>query len=215
MSMISKAGKFIESFYNPPDPKLGKLRSDSEKSGIPVILKETEDILSLLLGITKPEHILEIGTACAYSALFFAVKCPKAQITTIERSEKMYEAAVKNVEEFGLSDRIYIINSDAEAFLAEYHAEHPYDFVFIDAAKTHYRDYLDLAEKLCRRGATIVCDNILMNGWVYDREISGARRHRTSVKYMKAFLDYLKSRDDLDVSILSSGDGLAIIKLHD
>lgn len=213
MSTASDSGKFIERYYKPLHSKLGKLRKDSEEAGIPVILRETEDILSMLLKALQPENILEIGTACAYSAIFFAIRCPAAHITTIERSDQMYKSAIENVDEFGLSDRIDIINSEAEDYLADRKAENIFDFVFIDAAKTHYKEYFELTERLCRRGATIVCDNILLNGWIYDSDIPGAVRHRTSVKYMRSFLEYIKSRDDLDVCILSSGDGLAIIRL--
>ena len=53
-----------------------------------------------------------------------------------------------------------------------------------------------------------------MRGWIVDRSIEGGKRHRTNIKYMKQFLDYINEREDLSVSLLSSGDGLAVIKLN-
>jgi predicted O-methyltransferase YrrM len=91
----------------------------------------------------------------------------------------------------------------------------PFDFVFIDAGKSHYREFFDRAEQLTRPGSVIVCDNILMHGWTVDRSYEGARRHRTNVKYMRMFIDYINEREDLTVSLLSSGDGLAVIRLND
>ena len=91
----------------------------------------------------------------------------------------------------------------------------PFDFIFIDAGKSHYRDFFDRAELLAAPGALIVCDNILMHGWTVDRSYEGAKRHRTNVKYMRQFIEYISKRKDLTVSLLSSGDGLAVIRLHE
>ena len=218
MALKTDAGDFIETYYRPIDSKLGTLRAANEDAGIPVILKETEDMLSVLLEICHPKNILEIGTACAYSSIFFACKCPDAQITTIEREEHLIEEAAKNINDFGLSDRIEILQGDAAEVLESMNTgavdAKSYDFVFIDAGKTHYREYFELSERLCSKEAVVVCDNILISGWIYDRSLPGAKRHRTNAKYMKEFLEYIKGREDLTVSLSGGGDGLAIIKLN-
>ena len=54
-----------------------------------------------------------------------------------------------------------------------------------------------------------------MHGWTVDRSYDGAKRHRTNVKYMRQFIEYITEREDQTVSLLSSGDGLAVIRLHD
>ena len=84
--------------------------------------------------------------------------------------------------------------------------------MFIDAAKSHYKEFFEAAEKICTKDALIVCDNILLKGWIVEAEGKEAKRHRTSIKYMKKFLEYLRERDDLEVSILTGADGLAIIR---
>ena len=71
---------------------------------------------------------------------------------------------------------------------------------------------MEQAEKICTKDAIVVCDNILLKGWIIEADGDAARRHRTSIKYMKQFLDYLKERDDLEVAVLTGGDGLAIIR---
>lgn len=207
--------EFIERQYRPLNEELAKFRDINEDDRIPLILRETEGLLSVLLDICKPLRILEIGTAYGYSSVFFAFKCPNARITTIERNPKMICKARHNFEMLGLSDRIEIIEGDASEVLDGMSVSEPYDFVFIDAGKTHYKEYFDLSEKISAPGTLIVCDNILIHGWIYDRKKPGAKRHRTSVKYMKDFLKYIKDRDDLTVSISESGDGLAIIRLND
>ena len=105
----------------------------------------------------------------------------------------------------GILDELVNTLSDADE-------SEKYDFVFIDAAKSHYREFFEAAEKICTRDALIVCDNILLNGWILEADGKDAKRHRTSIKYMKKFLDYLHQRDDIEVSILTGADGLAIIR---
>ncbi|HHW95235.1 MAG TPA: O-methyltransferase [Mogibacterium sp.] len=212
---------FIESYYKPLDEKLDELRKENEEKGIPIILKETESFLSLILSLIRPGQILEIGTAYGYSALFFARSLPESKITTIERSQKMIQVASANFENFQGGERIDFRTGDATEILDQMIQENAiktspcfYDFVFIDAGKSHYKEFFDKAEKLCNPGAIIVCDNILMHGWIVDSSFEGFKRHRTNIKYMKKFIEYIKERADLTVSLLSSGDGLAIIRLN-
>ena len=218
-----KVTDYLSSYYRPLDEDLGEFRDLNEENGVPLILKETESFLSFLLEITKPRRILEIGTAYGYSALFFARKLPEAHITTIDRNIHMIPVASSNFEDRPEGDRIDFRIGDAESMLEEMVEEmyadpqsyEPFDFVFIDAGKSHYREFFDKAEQLSGPGAVIVCDNILMHGWTVDRSYEGAKRHRTNVKYMRQFIEYINERKDLTVSLLSSGDGLAVIRLHD
>ncbi len=216
-----KITDYINGFYAPLDDDLAKFRERNEEDRIPLILRETETFLAFLLMLVKPERILEIGTAYGYSALFFAKKCPDALITTIDRNEHFIPVARENFDCREEGRRIDFRTGDADAVLDEMIEESAandscgFDFVFIDAGKSHYREFFDRAEKLCRPGAVIVCDNIFMRGWLVDRSYEGAKRHRTNVKYMRQFLDYINERDDLSVSLLSSGDGLAVIRLSE
>ena len=211
--------EFVDSYYRAVDDDLSKLRRSNEDESVPLIFTETEEILSLLTALTHPVKILEIGTAHGYSSLFFAKKLPEASITTIERNPVMAEAARDEFASRKEGERIDFRVGDAAEILDELVSvlsdadeSEKFDFVFIDAAKSHYREFFDAAEKICTKDALIVCDNILLNGWILKSEGSDAKRHRTSIKYMKKFLDYLYSRDDLEVSILTGADGLAIIR---
>ena len=202
---------------------LEEFRIFNEENHVPLILRETEMLLSILIDLTHPSRILEIGTAYGYSALFFAKKAPDAQITTIDRNEHMIPVAAENFASRPEGSRIDFRTGEASDVLDQMISENErenggagiYDLVFIDAGKSHYREFFDRAEKLSRPGALIVCDNILMHGWTVDKEFEGARRHRTNVKYIRQFIDYISERDDLTVSLLSSGDGLAVIRLDD
>lgn len=210
---------FVDRGHRSLDDDLAALRHANEEEGVPLILSETEEILGILLSLTSPKRILEIGTAHGYSSLFFARKLPDARITTIERNPVMIEAANAEFSCREDSARIEFLNGDAMEILdglvqklSDASESEKYDFVFIDAAKSHYREFLEAAEKICTKNALIACDNILMKGWIVEAEGKDAKRHRTSIKYMKKFLEYIRGRDDLEVAILTGGDGLAIIR---
>ncbi len=214
-----KVTEYLDSYYKPLDDEMSAFRARNEENGVPLILRETESYLSMMLKVLKPRHILEIGTAYGYSAIFFARSCPDARITTIDRGQRMIPIATKNFEEWPEGERIDFRTGDAREILDELVANRDndelYDFVFIDAGKSHYKEFFDRAEQLCKPGAVIVCDNILMRGWIVDRSYEGGKRHRTNIKYMKQFIEYINGREDLTVSMLSSGDGLAVIKLDE
>lgn len=214
-----KLKAFADGFHRPLDSELDALRKLNEKEEVPLIMTETEGILRLLLGMKKPSRILELGTAYGYSALFFAKLLPSARITTIERNPVMIEAAKKNFASHPEGSRIDLRIGDAAEVLSELEEEQAedgmndrFDFVFIDAGKSHYREFLEAAERISAHDALIACDNILMKGWIVEPEGRGAKRHRTSIKYMHKFLDYLYARDDIDLTLMTGGDGLAIIR---
>ncbi|MBR1987087.1 MAG: O-methyltransferase [Mogibacterium sp.] len=211
--------EFVDSHHKAVDEDLAELRRTNEDADVPLIFTETEEILGLLTGLTHPSRILEIGTAHGYSSLFFAKKLPYAHITTIERNPVMVEAAKAEFASRKEGERIDFRVGDASEILNELVSElsdadetEKFDFVFIDAAKSHYREFFEAAEKICTKDALIACDNILLKGWIVEAEGRDAKRHRTSIKYMKQFLEYLQQRDDLEVSILTGADGLAIIR---
>ena len=94
-----KVTDFISSHYAPLDEQLGSFREYNEENNVPLILRETESYLSLLLELSHPRRILEIGTAYGYSALFFARKVPDAFITTIDRNPHMIPVASSYFED--------------------------------------------------------------------------------------------------------------------
>lgn len=211
--------EFADRHHKALDDDLAELRRSNEDESVPLILAETEDVLNILTSLTRPKRILEIGTAHGYSALFFAKKLPEARVTTIERNPAMIVHAEEEFAKRSESERIDFRTGDAGEILDSLAKElkdageqEKFDFVFIDAAKSHYREFFEQAEKICTKDALIVCDNILLKGWIIEADGAAAKRHRTSIKYMKQFLTYLKERDDLEVAILTGGDGLAIIR---
>ncbi len=205
--------EYLHGFYRPVNEFLKVLREEGEANAIPIILKETENFLNILLELRKPKKILEIGTAIGYSSIYFATMCPDAEIYTIEKGDEMYECALNNIAKAGMEDRIHVYHGDGEEQVNVIADEgiSDFDFVFIDAAKSHYKRFFDASLKVCEKDALIISDNILQRGMTAADILDVNRRNRTRTKYMKKYLEYINDDERFDTSFLSAGDGLALV----
>ena len=205
---------YINTLYSSGNPKLKELRRFAEEKRVPIILKDTEGLLLSLLKIKKPKKLLEIGAAVGYSACCFADGCG-CSVTTIEADKEAFEAAKNNVENLGFADQVQVLYGDARDVLAKLAEEMDseeklFDVVFIDAAKSHYRSFWDLAAPLCRKDALIICDNVLMKGMTASDEYDTNRKYKTSIRKMREFIKYITGLDYADTCILPVGDGVSL-----
>ena len=64
---------------------------------VPIIRKEMGNLLKVLLALTKPHSILEVGTAVGYSSILMSENMPEnCHITTIENYDKRIPVARNN-----------------------------------------------------------------------------------------------------------------------
>ncbi|MEE3362470.1 MAG: O-methyltransferase [Anaerovoracaceae bacterium] len=204
--------EYINSFYRPISPEMEKFRAESEESGIPVILRETEMVLGTLLSLMRPHAILEIGTAAGYSACFMSLALEgDARITTIEQDYARFMEANDNVSREGCADSVHLICDDAVHAMKQLKDSHRmFDFVFIDASKSHYREFWDEAMPLIHHGSVIVCDNVLMRGTTTVPAEQAPHKHRTNIRNMREFLEYITSSGDFKTTVICAGDGMSI-----
>ena len=186
------------------DEDFVELRNFVIENNIPIMKLETKEFLKSLIIIQKPKNILEIGSAIGYSSLLFS-KYTGANITTIEKSEKMCEIAKSNFKQYGKD--INIINMDAKKALNN--INQGFDFVFIDANKSQYEYYFNKALSLLNKNGIIVCDNILFRGQITNDNIIN-KRDITIVKNLRKFLSHITNLDDYVTSIIPIGDGISI-----
>lgn len=207
---------FINDYYKPLSLEFDILRKYGEFHNVPIILKETENYLNTFLDLIKPKKILEIGTAIGYSALYFASKCKDAEVYTVEKDEAAYEEAKDIISNFidvkNIDSKIYTFVGDGEEVIETLYKEGDKDFdlIFIDAAKSHYLRFFKAALNLSKKGTVIICDNVLMHGMTVYYDIEKYRKHRTNVKRMREFIDYIMESDSLETSLLAIGDGMSI-----
>ena len=201
-------GAYIGDLYVNDNNKLMELRAFAEEKHVPIIQKDTEGLLRALLKLKKPAIVLEIGTAVGYSSCVFA-DCCGCRITTVEADENMADIAETNIAELGFADEIKVLRGDARQVLEGLQGE-KFDVAFIDAAKSHYREFWDLIIPLMNRDGLIICDNILMKGMTASDEFDTRGRYKTSIRKMREFVQYINNLDYADTTVLPVGDGVSV-----
>ena len=198
---------YLYSLEPEPDERLEELRAYAEAERVPIIRRETESLLRTLIRARDPMRILEIGTAIGYSALVMA-GCTGGDILTMENYEKRIPIARSNIERAGLSDRIRLMEGDAGELLAGLSG--CFDFIFLDAAKGQYINWLPDIVRLMDRGAILFADNVLQDLTVLESRFTVERRERTTHSRMREFLYAIKHDERLESSVLPIGDGVSI-----
>ena len=190
-------------------PFLNQLEMDALKNQVPIIRRETQSLLKVLLRIKTPSRILEVGTAVGFSALLMSTYGPEnCRITTIENYDKRIPIARENFKKAGKEEQITLLEGDAREILKT--LEEPFDFIFMDAAKGQYIHFLPDILRLLSRGGILISDNVLQDGDIIESHFAVERRNRTIYKRMREYLSALKNSDVLETSILPLGDGVAL-----
>ncbi len=185
------------------------IKTYAEENNVPIMTNEGITFLTDYIRKNSIKRILEIGTAIGYSAIIMALTDEKLEITTIERDEKRYLEAIKNVKEFKLENRINLIYKDA----LEVDLDGEYDLIFIDAAKAQNIKFFEKFSKNLSSNGTIITDNMHFHGLV-DKDPSEitSRNLRALVKKIKAYHDYLQENPKFKTTFYNIGDGIAVSK---
>ena len=203
----------IVTFINSLDTENSRILEDIEKEAlsadVPIIRREMQSFLKVLLLMQKPARILEVGTAVGFSSLLMSEYAPEGcRITTIENYEKRIPIARENFKRAGKEEEITLIEGDAADVLRDLEGE--FDLIFMDAAKGQYIHYLPDVMRLLAEGGCLVSDNVMQDGDVIESRFAVERRNRTIHARMREYLYELKHRNDLVTSILPLGDGVAV-----
>ena len=203
----------IVTFINSLDTENSRILEDIEKEAlsadVPIIRREMQSFLKVLLLMQKPARILEVGTAVGFSALLMSEYAPEGcRITTVENYEKRIPIARENFKRAGKEEEITLIEGDAADVLRDLEGE--FDLIFMDAAKGQYIHYLPDVMRLLAEGGCLVSDNVMQDGDVIESRFAVERRNRTIHARMREYLYELKHRNDLVTSILPLGDGVAV-----
>ena len=188
---------------------LDQLELQAKKDRVPIIRREMQSFLKVLLQIKKPTKILEVGTAVGFSALLMAKYTPEdTRIVTIEKYEKRIPLAKANFQAAGMDHRLTLVEGDALEILRE--MEDSFDFIFMDAAKGQYIHFYPEVMRLLAPEGILVSDNVLQEGDLIESHFAVERRNRTIYKRMREYLYVLKHDERLETSILPVGDGAAV-----
>ncbi len=175
-------------------------------NNIPIMMP---DGIEFLLEYIKEHHvknILEIGSAIGYSSIRMASVDESIKVTTIERDEKRYAMALKNIHKAGLDNRIEIIAGDA----LETNIDSIYDLIFIDAAKAQYIKFFEKYKHNLSMDGAIVSDNLNFHGLVHEDTSTMSRNVRGLVRKINLYVDFLTNNDEFKTEFYSIGDGIGI-----
>ena len=185
-----------------------QLEEYAKINNIPIMEHDGIEFLLDYIKNNKVKKILEIGSAIGYSAIRMCLIDESITVTTIERDEKRYKEAVKNIKDFNLKDRINIIFDDA--FNVDLDDE--YDLIFIDAAKSQYIKFFEKFKVNLSKNGVIVSDNLNFHGLVHTDKPIESRNVRGIVRKLNNYIDFLKNNEEFDTIFYEIGDGVSISK---
>ena len=201
---------YINSLEKENSPVLEEIEKEARKDGVPIIRKEMESFLRVMLSIKKPMRILELGTAVGYSAILMSEYIDeKGQIITIENYDKRIPLAKENIKKAGRENVIKLLEGDAMEIMPTLESNR-FDFVFMDAAKAQYIHFLPEVLRLMKKDGVLITDNVLQEGDLIQSKYVVRRRDRTIHKRMREYLEVVKNHPQLETSIVTIGDGITM-----
>lgn len=194
-------------------PVMARLRAETAKlaAGRMQISPEQGQFMALLVKLLGARRCLEVGTFTGYSALACALALPAdGELVALDISEEWTATARRYWAEAGVADRIRLRLAPAGNSLRQLRREGrdaSFDFMFIDADKTGYADYVEQGHHLVRAGGLIAIDNVLWSGSVADP--ADASPDTVALRSLNAAL---KDDQRFDLSMLPIGDGLTLLR---
>lgn len=167
--------------------------------------------MGMLIKLSGARNTLEIGTFTGYSALAVALALPEdgriiacdVNADWVAMGEPFWQqAGVRHKIDLRIAPALQTLQQ-----LIDQGRSGTFDFAFIDADKQNYIAYFDACLQLLRSGGLIAVDNVLWGGQVADASITDP-----TTRAIRRFNDYLKTRTDIDISLVPIGDGLTLIR---
>ncbi len=125
------------------------------------VSEEDGRFLRVLVGATHAKHVLEIGAASGYSAIWIGMGLRQTggRLVTIEYDPARAKEAAANIQRAGLSDIVQVIGGDAFTEIPK--IQGPFDLVFLDAWKPDYKKFFDLVFPRVAPGGLFLAHNVI------------------------------------------------------
>ncbi len=214
--IFKEIDQYLEDRLLAEDAVLDGVAEFSDRAGLlPIAVSPLMGaFLQVLAKSVKAKRILEVGALGGYSTIWLGRALPDdGELITMEIDPPAHEVATQSIEVAGLGDRVSVLHGRAADLMAEMieaRAE-PFDFIFVDADKPGYPQYLDLCLKLSRPGTLIVFDNIVRGARIVD-----PANDELGVIGIRTLLDKLGATEGITVSGLQmvgkkGHDGFAVV----
>ena len=203
---LNKINSYISSLYERKE-ELNKKEFISKtqlKDFIPVVDDDVARLLKLIIRITRPMRILEIGTSIGYSTVSMAqiVKEYGGLITTIEYDEKVALQAKANFINAGVEEYIKLKLGDARRIILNLDEE--YDLIFQDVDKKLYPLLFNDCIRKLKTGGLLIAEDTLFP------VLSLEAKWQDLIEPIKQFNELVVNCPELDSTLLPVGDGVII-----
>lgn len=194
-------------------PVLEALRIETSKMELAnmQVAPEQAQFMQFLLRLIRAENVLELGTFTGYSALAMSLALPDhGRLITCDISENWTKNTGHYWQEAGQAHKIQLkIGPALESMYALLNDgwQEKFDFIFIDADKTNYLNYYEVALKLLNPRGLIAIDNVFWDGKVLDPNETSAQ-----TREVKKLNDFIKQDERVFISMLPIADGLFLIQ---
>ncbi|MBX7042827.1 MAG: O-methyltransferase [Ignavibacteria bacterium] len=210
--MTEELYAYIEDLYAPQEKIFKDLFEETERLGIPMIQISPDQgkFLYMLARMLGAKYALEIGTLTGYSAIHIAKGLAQGgMLTTVDIERKHSEVAEKYFEKAGVADRTTAVTSGAIDFMNALAVEgRKFDLVFIDADKTGYKAYYELALTLSHSGTVIILDNMLKGGRVTDTSESDP-----DLDAIREMNEFIPNDGRVESLLMTIGDGFTLCRV--
>lgn len=200
--------KYVGGHTDEESPLLRELEEETRKKmeNPQMIIGRVEGLLlRMLVRISGSKTVLEIGTFTGYSALMMAEGLPDdGHLVTCEINKEHADMAQRYFDRSPLGHIIDLKHGDAVETIKNM-PDNSFDFIFIDADKTHYVDYYEEALRLLKRGGLIAVDNTLWSGAVLAPRDDNSRA-------IASFNDMVKDDARVEKTMLTIRDGIYLIR---
>ena len=199
------------------DEVLRRIQAETEAMGEIARMQIAPDqgaLITMLCRMLDAREAIELGTFTGYSAICIARGlAPGGRLIACELSEEYAETAARNLDDAGVADRVEIRIGPAAATLRDLPEREFLDFTFIDADKTGYPDYYELALARTRPGGLIMLDNVLAGGNVGDGPGNPLDNFTAdSIAAIERINAIVAADDRVDVAMLSVSDGVTLAR---
>lgn len=200
--------RYLAALLPPRDAVLRAMEERAARDGVPISDPEVGRLLEILARGVRPAgrapRFLEVGTAIGYGTLCLLRAHEQATVVSIDPDAERLAQAREFLTQAGVAARAELLQAPGLAALPSLRA--PFDLVYIDALKTEYRRYLDLALPLLEVGGFVVVDNLLWKGTIAEPEPV----ETPDAEAIGAFNVYLMAHPQLRAVLLPLGDGVGL-----
>ena len=151
---------------------------DHQSQGMGNVLPEDGRLMRMLAESLEAKHVVELGTANGYSAMWFclALRSTGGKLTTHEIDGDRIALAKDNFKRAGVEGLVTLVEGDAHETIKKLAG--PIDVVLLDAEKEGFCDYLAKLLPLVRKGGLIIAHDSSGQAHMMDDYFKAVSEHR-------------------------------------